>query len=344
MQLDTTSSGPTIPEHPNRRNILIVGDVGVGKSSLVNLIAGDDRAITSSGAKSCTFRSQEYIITLDGVEFALHDTAGLHEAQGNMKTSDYLDAIHQAYALISRLERSGGTSLLVFCMKGGRISITMQQTYNLFVEVLCNHQVPVVIVVTHLEMFDNMEEWWRENDGAIKEYGLRSLGHACITTTRGYRNIFSDKFEQSRGVIRKLLLDYSSPLAWKEDKASWVKRVVLHMRTRLSSRRLEQLDDSDLKKKLVKRCGFSVEDAGLVARMIEQSRRMSGDAQEEDTESIAWKNEQRNAPEENVELVAPEIEQLRRMSEDIPEEENSWFDENFGPDSSGCVSLYTICD
>ena len=343
MQSDTTSSGPTIPEHPNRRNILIVGDIGVGKSSLVNLIAGDDRAITSSGVKSCTLHSQEYIVTLDGVEFALHDTASLHEAQGNMRSTDYLDAIYPAYGLISRLERSGGISLLVFCMKGGRISITTQQTYNLFVEVLCNRQVPVVIVVTHLEMFDDMEEWWRESEGAIKEYGLRSLGHACITTTRGYRNIFSDKFEQSRGVIQKLLLDYSGRIGWKEEKASWVTRVVLHMRTQLSSRRIKRLDGNDLKGKLVKRCGFSVEDAELVARKIEQLRRMSEDAPEEDAKPVARKNEQRNPPEENVELVAPEIEQSRRMSGDILEE-NSWFDENFGPDSSSCVSLYTICD
>ena len=303
MGSDSICSSPTISEHPSRPNILIVGDVGVGKSSLVNLIAGDDRAITSSGAKSCTLHSQEYVVTLDGVEFALHDTAGLHEAQGNMKTSDYLDAIHQAYGLISRLERSGGISLLVFCMKGGRISITMQQTYNLFVEVLCNRQVPVVIAVTHLEMFDDMEEWWRENDGAIKEYGLRSLGHACITTTRGYRNIFSDKFEQSREVIQKLLLDYSGRIGWKEEKASWVKRVVLHMRTWLSPRRIKRFDGSDLKRKLVKRCGFSVEDAELVAWKIEQSRRMSADALEE---------------------------------------EKLWFDEKSGTDTSSCVSFPAV--
>lgn len=303
MRSESICSSPTVSEKPSRRNILIVGDVGVGKSSLVNLIAGDNRAVTSSGAKSCTLQSQEYIVDLDGVEFALHDTAGLHEAQGNMKTTDYLNAVHQAYSLISRLEQSGGIHLLVFCMKGGRISITMQQTYNLFVEVLCNRQVPVVIAVTHLEMFDDMEQWWRENETAIKEYGLRSLGHACITTTRGYRNIFSDKYEESKEIIRKLLLDYSGRVAWLEEKASWVKRVVLHMRTWLSPRRLKQLDGSDLKRKLVKRCGFSVEDAEVVARKIELSRRVSGNASEE---------------------------------------EKSWFDEKFGADSNSCVSLPVV--
>lgn len=299
---DSTCSSPT-SEHPKRRNILIVGDVGVGKSSLVNLIAGEERAITSSGAKSCTLHSQEHIVRLDGVEFALHDTAGLHEAQGHMKPTEYLDAIYQAYALISRLERSGGISLLVFCMKGGRISITTQQTYNLFVKVLCNHQVPVVIAVTHMEMHDPMEQWWIENEKAIQEYRLRSHGHACITTTRGYRGVFSDKYEQSREIIQKLLLDYSSRVVWREEKGNWVKRVVLHMRTWLSPRRQRQLDGSDLRKKLVKRCGFSAKDAELVAQKIEHSRRMSGDASDDD---------------------------------------KSWFDEKFGTDSGSCVSLPVV--
>ena len=155
----------------------------------------------------------------------------------------------------------------------------MQQTYNLFVEVLCNRQVPVVITVTHLEMLDDMEQWWRENEDGIKEYGLRSIGHACITTTRGYKGIFSDKYEQSKQTIRKLLLELSGEVSWKEEKASWVKR---HMRSWLPPPRRNHLDENDLKKKLVKRCGFSIEDADLVARRIEQLRRASEDASGEE--------------------------------------------------------------
>ena len=303
MRTESVCSSPTTSEHTNRRNVLIVGDVGVGKSSLINLISGRNVATTSSGAKSCTLHSQEYNVTLDDVDFSLHDTAGMHEAQGNMKKTEYLNAIHQAYSLISRLERSGGISLLVFCMKGGRVSITMQQTYNLFVEVFCNRQVPVVVVVTHLEMYDCMEQWWTENEKAIKEYGLRSHGHACITTTRGYKNIFSERYDESKEVIRELLLKYSGRVAWKEERANWVKRMVLHMRGWLSPRRAKQLDGSDLRRKLTKRCGFSLEDANLVAQKIEQSRGLSGDASEED---------------------------------------KSWFDEKFGNDSSSCVALPVV--
>jgi len=277
MRSPSICSSPTLTDS-NHRNILIVGDVGVGKSSLINLIAGKNLAVTSSCAKSCTLQSQEYSVSLDGIDFTLHDTAGLHEAHGKMKKAEYLDAVYQAYSLISRLEKSGGISLLVFCMKGGRISITSQQTYSLFVEVFCRRQVPVVLVVTHLEMHDPMESWWKQNEKDIKEYGFRSIAHACITATRGLRNVFSKEYEDSRKTIRKLLLEHSDRTVWKEETTNWFKRVVVHMRSWVSPSHAGRLDRKDVKKKLMKRCGFSYNEAHLIAQKMEQVE----DAPEED--------------------------------------------------------------
>ena len=299
MQPDGVCSSPTTSDNLNRRNILIVGDVGVGKSSLINLISGRELAKTSNGAKSCTLRWEEYIVTLDGVEFGLHDTAGLHEAKGGMNRKEYLDSVSQAYSLISTLERSGGISLIVFCMRFGRVTSTMQDTYNLFVEVFCNRQVPVVIVVTYLDSQHPMEQWWKDNEKDIKYYGLRSLGHACITTTRGPTKAWSDNYDESRAIVKGLLLKHSDRVAWKEEKAGWFKRVVLFLWGWLSPR-VKQRDRSDLRTKLNKRCGLSVEDADLVAQKIEQSREVSGDAPEGDNKS--------------------------------------WFDEKFGTDSSVSLS------
>jgi len=266
----------TASDNHDHRNVMIVGDVGAGKSSLVNLISGRKVAKTSDGAASCTLSSKKYDVFLDGVKFALHDTAGLHEAIGDMKKKEYLHSVCQAYALISELERSGGISLLVFCMAGGRISRTVQETYRLFVEVFCNYQVPVVIAVTHMESCNSMEKWWDDNERHIKQYGLKSSGHACITTTRGEQGMYKDKYDQSRKSIQKLLLEYSGQ-AWTEGKGSWVKRVALYMTGWLSPR-VKQPGGSDLRKKLTKRCGFSVEDADFIAQKIEQSRGVSEDA------------------------------------------------------------------
>lgn len=43
-------------------NFIVFGEMGVGKSSLVNLLAGKIVAKSSSGLKSCTLESTEYTI------------------------------------------------------------------------------------------------------------------------------------------------------------------------------------------------------------------------------------------------------------------------------------------
>jgi len=273
MRTDSICSSPTNSDIPGHRNILIVGDVGVGKSSLINLIADGELAATSDGAKSCTFQSKGYPVTLRGVEFVLHDTAGQHEAKGGMKDIEYLNAVHQAYSLISRLEQSGGISLLVYCMRFGRVTIAMQQTYNLFVEVFCNRQVPVVIVVTHLERYGCMEEWWKKHEKDINDYELKSDGHACITTIRGLEDTHLKNYEQSRMAIEKLLLEHSGRPPWKDERISWVKRLMGHMRNWLSPRHVKHIDGAGLRKKLINRCGFSPDDAKLLAKKMEELRR-----------------------------------------------------------------------
>ena len=68
-------------------NIVIFGETGAGKSSLVNLIASDDIvAPISSRSVGCTFRSMCFsTVNVGGKYFNLHDTAGLDEGQGVAK-------------------------------------------------------------------------------------------------------------------------------------------------------------------------------------------------------------------------------------------------------------------
>jgi len=125
-----------------------------------------------------------------------------------------------------------------------------------------------VIAVTHLEMHDPMETWWSENKKHIHEYGLRSTGHACITATTGYRDMLIDKYEESRETIRRVLLEYSGSPSWKEEKGVWIQRMFSHIRGLLPPKKAKRLDGDDLKKKLMKRCGFSDKDAEAVAQRM----------------------------------------------------------------------------
>ncbi|KAG1815225.1 P-loop containing nucleoside triphosphate hydrolase protein, partial [Suillus subaureus] len=163
-----------------RANIVLFGQAGAGKSSLVNLMAGMDVARTSSDARSRTLYWQKYPIEFDGKSYNVFDTVGLQEPQ--LGIPQYIDAIENAYRLIQDLERQGGIDLLLFCMRAGRLTTTLENNYRLFHEFLCDKKVPVVVVITYLENeVGEMDDWWRHNRDIFREREVRVAGHACIT-------------------------------------------------------------------------------------------------------------------------------------------------------------------
>ncbi|KAG1779514.1 P-loop containing nucleoside triphosphate hydrolase protein [Suillus placidus] len=249
-------------------NIVIFGGSGTGKSSLVNLMAGAEIAAVSCAMDNCTVRWEEYSIKFGGESYKVFDTVGLEEPQ--LGIPQYLDAIENAYSLIQHLDRQGGVDLLLFCMRAGRLTDTLQSNYRLFYEFLCNKKVPIVVVITHLENENGeMDTWWKENEQVFRQLGIRVAGHACITATKGFRGIYKDRYEESRTTIRKLV---------KECTVDGQKQVWNGVNTRfvLFIRKLRgRLVGSgnlgarkDVVPRLIKRCGMSPDVAKQLADMI----------------------------------------------------------------------------
>ncbi|KIJ63798.1 hypothetical protein HYDPIDRAFT_155331 [Hydnomerulius pinastri MD-312] len=264
---------PSVPTGPPK-NIIIFGEMGVGKSSLVNLIAGKKLADTSSKAESCTFAATPHPVTVNSQPFVLFDTAGMNEPQNlsNKKEARdaFVDAAKQAVQLISKLDREGGIALLVFCMQGGRVTRSMQHAYTFFVNVLCNDRVPVAVIATKLETEEDMDGWWEENKELLDRYGVASNGHACITATTGYKGCYQERYDQSRVKVHKLLLELSAGDPYKEPKENWVTRLVLHMRRILPP----AFTDRELQKKLVKSCGLTESEAKDVVQSIRKEEKI----------------------------------------------------------------------
>ncbi|KAG2124491.1 P-loop containing nucleoside triphosphate hydrolase protein [Suillus cothurnatus] len=184
-------------------NIVIFGETGAGKSSVINLMAGQQIAHISPDSHRCT-RWTEYPITFEnGTQYKVFDTIGLEEPR--LQTRDYLTAISNAYGLINTLKERGGIDLLLFCIRGGRVTATMKSNYRLFFEFLCEEEVPLVLVVTNLEREVNMEDWYTRNVGHLEKHNIRSVGHACITAANLLDGRHRDKYEESRGILRRVV-------------------------------------------------------------------------------------------------------------------------------------------
>ncbi|KAF8137280.1 hypothetical protein EV363DRAFT_1446163 [Boletus edulis] len=134
------------------KNVILFGETGVGKSSIINLMADAEIATTSSKLEGCTLEATEYSFTLSGetqTPLCIFDTVGLNEPKMGVNT--FFGAIEEAHRLITSLHHSGGIDLLLFCIRGGRINATMQPNYRLFFEFLCEKKVPLAFIVTNLE-------------------------------------------------------------------------------------------------------------------------------------------------------------------------------------------------
>ncbi|OAX31696.1 hypothetical protein K503DRAFT_870523 [Rhizopogon vinicolor AM-OR11-026] len=199
---------------PRARNIVIFGEAGSGKSSVINAITQSHRAETSSSAAGCTFRYQRHGVEISGENFVLYDTVGLDE--GTAGTVPAAEAEENLKSLLRELVGSGsnGISLLVYCVRSVRVSRALLRNYNLFYSAICRKKVPVVIVVTGLENQEStMDSWWDTNGMVFKKFGMYFEDHACVTTLRDSPDIpdvFAHRITESRDILRGLILNNCS--------------------------------------------------------------------------------------------------------------------------------------
>ncbi|KAF8836419.1 hypothetical protein BDN67DRAFT_332536 [Paxillus ammoniavirescens] len=248
------------------QNVVIFGETGAGKSSLVNLIMGTKVAEISYGADGCTLESTLYETDAMGYPLRIYDTVGLNEPY--LGAEQYLTAIEKAHRLVTALNDAGGVHLLVFCVRGGRITATTQHNYRLFYEFLCCRLVPVALVITNLESETPMESWWQRNSHEFTRYGISVIAHACITGTRGYGNMYADKYENSKEIVSQLLARCAMEHAYAVETRTWFTSFSVYLKRMVYSRHVHS--KKQMVRMLTSRCGMDKRDAEVAVRRIQQ--------------------------------------------------------------------------
>ena len=233
-----TTHHPSAPLDTKAKNVIIFGETGIGKSSVINLMAGSDVAETSSNLEGCTLQATEYSFILSSPKMLLRvfDTVGLEESEIDVKP--FIGALEKVQKLITSLRNAGGVDLILFCVRAGRFTAAMERDYHLVSEVLCNSRVPLALVITHLENEEVMENWWDGNQKTFEKYGIHAVAHACITSLPPHVTIYAEKRVQSRRALQKLFHDaLNSPNpSYMQDIRDWLVTFIENLLSLLTSR------------------------------------------------------------------------------------------------------------
>jgi GTP-binding protein EngB required for normal cell division len=223
-----------------RRNVVIFGESGSGKSSVINAIAQQTVSVISGDAAGCTFRYQSHSVEISGQTFVLFDTAGLDEA--TVGTVPAAKAEEDLKNLLRALRgTSDGISLLIYCVRSMRVHRAQTRNYHIFYSAICRKKVPIVVVITGLENQEpTMDSWWDTNNAQIEQCGMHFDDHACVTTIRddpSTQGVFTERITESSELLRRLLLKNGSQ--WVADE-SWFKLSSADVRNLISYRQSER--------------------------------------------------------------------------------------------------------
>ncbi|KAG1733677.1 P-loop containing nucleoside triphosphate hydrolase protein [Suillus occidentalis] len=257
-----------IPVARKTKNIVLFGEAGAGKSSVVNLMAGTDVAFTSPGMQRCTLQWQDYTINFDEESYKVFDTIGIEES--GLEMEEYLVAVANAYKFIKALDAEGGVDLLLFCVRAGRFTAALQSNYRFFYEFLCEKKVPIVLAITNLEREQKMEDWWDREHSIFPRYDIHVAGHACITAANGLDGRHQQLYEESRITIRELVKENITGdhnKGWTGGNNVLVSLVRALRKLLVTNTHIRKMN---LIGQLTKRCGMPRETAGQLADMIEQ--------------------------------------------------------------------------
>ena len=177
------------------KKCVLIGESGVGKSLLINLMADQDVAKIFSGITACTQETTRYYFTIPGqVPICIVDTIGTNVSDSAMET---------VLELVRSLHDTGDIDLLVLCVTAGKLTDSVEQVCYLISEASRHLRVPLALAVTHLEDENDTKSWWRQNERVFGRCGIYPVAHACVTAALP-RETYMEKRTQSKQALLAL--------------------------------------------------------------------------------------------------------------------------------------------
>ena len=270
-------------------NIILFGEAGTGKSSVVNMIVGENVAPVSSTPMGCTFENTCYETWIETrsvtrnetlsknssietrIPCRVYDTVGLNE--GEQGRVPHWKAVQALYTLIRELD---GVSLLIYCTRG-RIKENSRANWNLFNKLICAEQVPVIVVVTGLEHVWDLRDGTRRDEliAASMKYQMPPKDLACVVPIRGKHNEHAELYEWSQGELRGLIAKNYLNTPWSTNTEQWFSSIycqVYKARCFSSTNRVEFLDNvGGVISELIKETGMKREDEEKLRNVLLQA-------------------------------------------------------------------------
>jgi GTP-binding protein EngB required for normal cell division len=210
-----------------KKNILVIGETGVGKSSIVNLIVGEKVAEAKGSADKCTFNIDKY----EYENFRLFDTIGYNDATENNPTEALKKLANFAMEVTT-----DGICLIVYVMKQGRINAISRKNYDYFVKSFCNNEVPVLLVVTHCEEVSIPEHWYSSEKENFEKYGMifNAVVCGCAIDLSSPKldadlvPIYKKKVTRTQQGVRDEIKKLALQNPWKPSNWSeWVPKIII---------------------------------------------------------------------------------------------------------------------